>query len=81
MTSHPLINPLAGAMPTSMVTLEELARREYEVEGYKLKPEKVWKVQPKGRKGFVMGLFRLPTGKVVRKVLAKVDEKGGITLV
>ncbi|MFB6470986.1 MAG: chromatin protein Cren7 [Vulcanisaeta sp. AZ3] len=61
-----------------MVSLEDLAKREYEVEGRKLKPTKVWKVQPKGRKGFVMGLFRLPTGKVARKVLAKLDEHGNI---
>ena len=61
-----------------MVSIEELARKEYEIEGHRLKPEKVWKVQPQGRKGFVMGLFRLPEGKVVRKVLAKVDEKGNI---
>lgn len=66
----------------TMVTLEELQRRDYEVEyegqRFKLKPSKVWKVQPKGRKGFVMALFRLPNGKVVRKVVAKVDEQGNI---
>nr|KJR71736.1 MAG: chorismate-binding protein [Vulcanisaeta sp. AZ3] len=65
-----------------MVSLEDLAKKEYEIEyegsKYKLKPTKVWKVQPKGRKGFVMGLFRLPTGKVARKVLAKLDEHGNI---
>ena len=65
-----------------MVTLEELQAREYEVEyegqKFRLKPTKVWKVQPKGRKGFVMALFKLPNGKVVRKVIAKVDEQGNI---
>ncbi|GAB6944606.1 chromatin protein Cren7 [Vulcanisaeta sp. JCM 14467] len=65
-----------------MVKLEDLAKKDYEIEyegsKYKLKPTKVWKVQPKGRKGFVMALFRLPTGKVVRKVVAKVDEQGNI---
>jgi len=65
-----------------MVTLEELGRREYEIEHegtkHRMRPAKVWKVQPKGRKGFVMGLFKLPNGKVVRKVIAKVDEKGNI---
>ena len=69
---------MVGAIPTGMVSIEELAKREYEIEGHRLKPEKVWKVQPKGRKGFVMGLFRLPDGKVARKVIAKVDEKGNI---
>ena len=78
-TSHYLINPLVGIMPTSMVSIEELGRKEYEIEGHRLRPYKVWKVQPQGKKGFVMGLFKLPEGKVVRKVLAKVDEKGNIT--
>ncbi len=63
---------------TNMVSLEDLAKREYEVEGRKLKPTKVWKVQPKGRKGFVMALFKTPDGKTVRKVIAKVDEQGNI---
>ncbi len=62
-----------------MVTLEELAQREYEVEpGLKLKPTKVWKVQPRGRKGFVMALFKTPDGRTIRKVIAKVDEQGNI---
>ncbi len=66
------------ALLTNMVTLEDLAKKEYEVEGRRLKPTKVWKVQPKGRKGFVMALFKTPDGKTVRKVIAKVDEQGNI---
>ncbi|WP_069806810.1 chromatin protein Cren7 [Vulcanisaeta thermophila] len=65
-----------------MVTLEDLAKREYEIEvegkKYRLKPTKVWKVQPQGRKGFVTGLFKTPDGKTVRKVIAKLDEHGNI---
>jgi hypothetical protein len=63
-----------------MVTLEDLAKREYDVNGMKLRPTKVWKVQPKGRKGFVMALFKTPDGKTIRKVIAKVDEQGNIIL-
>ncbi|MCG2885260.1 MAG: chromatin protein Cren7 [Vulcanisaeta sp.] len=63
-----------------MVTLEDLAKREYDVDGKKLRPTKVWKVQPKGRKGFVMALFKTPDGKTIRKVIAKVDEQGNIIL-
>jgi len=61
-----------------MVKLEELANKTYDINGQKLKPTKVWVVQPKGKKGFVMGLFKTPDGKTVRKVLAKVDEHGNI---
>jgi hypothetical protein len=53
----------------------ELLDQEYEVEvggrRYKLKPEKVWVLQPKGKPGIVIALFRTPDGKTLRKVIAK----------
>ena len=65
-----------------MVTLEELARKEYQIEyegaTYTLRPTKVWTLQPRGRKGIVVGLFKLPNGKTVRRVIAKVSETGEI---
>ena len=64
------------------MSLEALLQKEYDVECngqiVKLKPLKAWTLQPKGRKGVVIGLFRCPDGKVVRKAIAKVDEAGNI---
>ena len=74
-----LKNPGAYGLVTCMVSLEDLAKKTYNINGENLKPTKVWKVQPQGRKGFVMGLFKTSSGKTVRKVIAKVDEKGNIT--
>ena len=65
-----------------MVTMQELLQKEYDVECdgqvVKLKPLKAWTLQPKGRKGVVIGLFKCPNGKTVRKAIAKIDETGNI---
>ncbi len=49
--------------------------REFEVEvggrKYRLKPEKVWVLQPPGKPGVVIALFKTPDGKKVRKVVAR----------
>ncbi|MEM0464832.1 chromatin protein Cren7 [Pyrobaculum sp.] len=54
---------------------EEILNREYEVvyEGrkYLLKPSKAWVLQPPGKPGVVVALFKLPNGKTVRKVIAR----------
>ncbi len=46
---------------------------EYEGHKYKLKPLKVWVLQPRGRKGIVIGLFQLPNGKKIRKAIGKIE--------
>ncbi|MEM3835560.1 chromatin protein Cren7, partial [Pyrobaculum sp.] len=54
---------------------EEILNREYEVEyggkRYILRPIKAWVLQPPGKPGVVVALFRLPDGKTVRKVVMK----------
>ena len=54
---------------------EEILNREYEVvyEGrkYLLKPSKAWVLQPPGKPVVVVALFKLPNGKTVRKVIAR----------
>ncbi|ADY01022.1 hypothetical protein VMUT_0812 [Vulcanisaeta moutnovskia 768-28] len=51
--------------------------KEYEVEcdgqSMKLKPVKVWMLAPKGRRGVIIGLFKCPGGKVVRKAIGKAE--------
>ncbi len=55
--------------------LSSYMEREYEVECdgqiVKLKPVKVWMLAPKGRRGVIIGLFKCPGGKVVRKAIGK----------
>lgn len=54
---------------------EEVLNREYEVvvggRKYFLRPTKAWVLQPPGRPGVVVALFRLPDGRVVRKVVMR----------
>jgi hypothetical protein len=54
---------------------EEILNREYEVEyaGTKfwLKPAKAWILQPPGKPGVVVALFKLPDGKTIRKVILR----------
>lgn len=56
--------------------MSDILDKEYEVvvEGrkYMLKPEKAWVLQPPGKPGVVVALFRTPDGKVVRRVIARV---------
>ncbi|MEZ0248562.1 MAG: chromatin protein Cren7 [Thermoproteus sp.] len=56
--------------------MSDLLEREYEVEvegkKYLLKPEKIWALQPPGKPGVLIALFRTPDGKKVRKVIAKI---------
>lgn len=55
------------------------AGKEYDVECdgqvVKLKPMKVWVLAPKGRKGVVIGLFKCPNGKTVRKAIGKTEPR------
>ncbi|ABO08304.1 conserved hypothetical protein [Pyrobaculum calidifontis JCM 11548] len=54
---------------------EEILNKEYEVvyEGkrFLLKPAKAWVLQPPGKPGVIVALFKLPNGKTVRKVIAR----------
>ncbi|OYT25901.1 MAG: hypothetical protein B6V02_02685 [Thermoprotei archaeon ex4572_64] len=34
---------------------------------------KAWILAPKGRKGVIIGLFKCPNGKTVRKAIGKVE--------
>ncbi len=60
-----------------MVDLRRYYENEYEVdvEGkkYRLRPQKVWVLKPQGRPGVVIGIFRTPDGRIVRKNLGKVQ--------
>jgi hypothetical protein len=63
---------------TSMaVNVQQYLGKEYEVECdgqmVKLKPVKAWVLQPKGRKGVVIGLFKCPNGKTIRKAIGKIE--------
>ena len=62
------------------VSLDEYLGREYDVECdgevVKLKPMKAWILAPKGRKGVIIGLFKCPNGKTVRKAIGKVEPTG-----
>ena len=59
------------------VKIEEYLAKEYDVECdgevVKLKPMKAWILAPKGRKGVIIGLFKCPNGKTVRKAIGKVE--------
>lgn len=59
------------------VNLQQYQNREYDVECdgqvVKLKPVKAWILQPKGRKGVIIGLFKCPNGKTVRKAIGKIE--------
>ena len=59
------------------VDLTPYLEKEYEVEcngeTVKLKPVKAWVLAPRGRKGVIIGLFRCPNGKTVRKAIGKVE--------
>jgi Chromatin protein Cren7. len=54
---------------------EEILNSVYEVEyggkKYWLKPVKAWVLQPPGKPGVVVALFKLPDGKTVRKVVMR----------
>ncbi|RFA94334.1 chromatin protein Cren7 [Pyrobaculum aerophilum] len=54
---------------------EEILNREYEVEyegrRYFLRPVKAWVLQPPGKPGVVVALFKLPNGKSIRKVIMR----------
>jgi hypothetical protein len=58
--------------------ISKLQEREFEIECdgevVKLRPVKVWVLAPRGRKGVVIGLFKCPNGKTVRKAIAKTKE-------
>jgi len=62
------------------VKIEEYLAKEYDVECdgevVKLKPMKAWVLAPKGRKGVIIGLFKCPNGKTVRKAIGKVEPTG-----
>ncbi len=62
------------------ISLDEYLGREYDVECdgevVKLKPMKAWVLAPKGRKGVIIGLFKCPNGKTVRKAIGKVEPTG-----
>ncbi len=51
--------------------------KEYNVECdgqiIKLKPLKVWMLAPKGRRGVIIGLFKCPSGKIIRKAIGRVE--------
>ncbi|AEA12193.1 hypothetical protein TUZN_1383 [Thermoproteus uzoniensis 768-20] len=55
--------------------MSDLLDREFVVEvggeKYRLKPEKIWVLQPPGKPGVVIALFKTPDGKKVRKVVAR----------
>ncbi len=59
------------------VNVQQYLNKEYEVECdgqmVKLKPVKAWVLQPKGRKGVVIGLFKCPNGKTLRKAIGKIE--------
>ncbi|KUO92565.1 MAG: chromatin protein Cren7 [Thermocladium sp.] len=59
------------------VNLQDYQKKEYDVECdgriTKLKPIKVWTLAPKGRKGVVIGLFKCPNGKTIRKSIGKIE--------
>lgn len=54
---------------------EEILNSIYEVEHagrkYWLRPVKAWVLQPPGKPGVVVALFKLPDGKTVRKVVMR----------
>ncbi|MFZ8839656.1 MAG: chromatin protein Cren7 [Pyrobaculum sp.] len=54
---------------------EEILNSIYEVEyagrKYWLRPVKAWVLQPPGKPGVVVALFKLPDGKTVRKVVMR----------
>lgn len=60
------------------VDLSPYLEREYEVECdgevVKMKPVKAWVLAPRGRPGVIIGLFKCPNGKTVRKAIGKVKE-------
>ncbi len=60
------------------IDLSSYMQKEYEVDCdgqiIKLKPIKVWVLAPRGRKGVIIGLFKCPNGKTVRKAIGKTDQ-------
>ncbi len=60
------------------IDLSRYMQKEYEVDCdgqiVKLRPIKVWVLAPRGRKGVVIGLFKCPNGKTVRKAIGKTDQ-------
>jgi len=59
------------------MNIQNYLDKVYEVECagsvVKLKPIKAWVLAPKGKKGVIIGLFKCPDGKVVRKVIGKAE--------
>jgi len=62
----------------SSIDLTPYLEKEYEIEcdgeNVKLKPVKAWVLAPKGRPGVIIGLFRCPNGKTVRKAIGKTEK-------
>jgi len=63
---------------TVQVNLSKYLEQEYEIEHegqrYRLKPLKAWVLKPRNaNRGIVIGLFKLPNGKTVRKAIGKVQ--------
>ncbi len=61
----------------AQIDLSPYLEREYEIncdgEIVRLRPAKVWILAPRGRKGVIIGLFRCPNGKTVRKAVGKLE--------
>ena len=59
------------------IDLTHYLEKEYEVDCdgqvIKLKPVKAWILAPKGRKGVIIGLFKCPNGKTVRKAIGRTE--------
>lgn len=59
------------------IDLKPYLEKEYEIDcagtKVKLKPIKAWVFAPKGRKGVIVGLFRCPDGKSIRRAIGKVE--------
>ncbi len=62
-------------LDVSLYVAEDILNREYEIvvgeRRYYLKPIKAWVLQPPGKPGVVVALFKLPDGRVVRRVVMK----------
>ena len=70
--------PKMNSIGMSSIDLSPYLEKEYDVECgegiVRLKPVKAWILAPKGRPGVVIGLFKCPDGKTVRKALGKIEK-------
>jgi len=59
------------------VELSVYMEKEYDVEcdgeTIRMKPVKVWVLAPRGKKGVIIGMFKCPSGKTVRKAIGKIE--------